>query len=58
VSEIARIGLVVETAQAGIVGAAVDGLTVDGGFVSRNTRRDLAAVDRNGLRDTVLSLYL
>jgi hypothetical protein len=56
VSKVTRIGLVVEVPQAGIVGAAVYGLAVDLGFVAGHAGGDFAAIDGNGLGDTVLSL--
>jgi hypothetical protein len=46
----------VEISQAWIVGAAVDGLAVDLGFVAGDAGGDFAAIDGNGLCDAVLSL--
>ena len=56
VSKVARVGLVVEISQAGVIGAAVDGLAVDLGFIPCHAGGDFTAIDGNGLGDTVLSL--
>jgi hypothetical protein len=45
-----------EISQAWIIGTAIDGLAVDLGFVTGDAGGDFAAIDGNGLCDTVLSL--
>jgi hypothetical protein len=56
VSKIARVGFIVQIAQTGIIGASIDRLTVDLGFVPRNTGGDFASIDGNGLGDGKLAL--
>ena len=57
VAKVARVRLFVQITETRIVGASVDGLTVDHGLIAGHTRWNLAAIDRDRLRHTVLALY-
>lgn len=58
VTKVARVRLVVETTEARVVCATVNGLAIDGSFVAGDSGWDLAAIDGNGLCDTVLALSM
>ena len=55
-TKIAWIRLVVQIAQPGIVGTAVNGLTVERCFVACDTGGYLTSIDGNGLGDGILFL--
>mmetsp|Transcript_24871 Transcript_24871/g.58302 ORF Transcript_24871/g.58302 Transcript_24871/m.58302 type:complete len:405 (-) Transcript_24871:178-1392(-) len=50
-TKVSRIGLVVQVSHTRIVGATVHRLAIDLSFVPSNARRDLTAIDREGLSD-------
>jgi hypothetical protein len=56
VTKVAWVRLVMQTAEAGIIGAAIERLAVDLSFMTSDTGRDLFAIDSDCLSDTVLSL--
>jgi hypothetical protein len=57
-TKVPRVALVVQISQPGIIGTSIDGLALHLRFVPGHTRRDFAAIHRNGLSHRILPLQL
>mmetsp|Transcript_13591 Transcript_13591/g.28839 ORF Transcript_13591/g.28839 Transcript_13591/m.28839 type:complete len:267 (+) Transcript_13591:3964-4764(+) len=58
VAEVARVGFVVEVAEAGVVDSSVDGLACHVGLISRHPRGNFPSIHGNRLRHAILSQFV